>query len=82
MSTSKYQPISGTQNEKYIFGSGGYAATSRQAQTNHLRYNRLIQYRLNLQYYLFQSQAGYQINPLIPLDKNNLHIADIGTGTA
>jgi hypothetical protein len=82
MSTSKYQPVSGTQNEKYILSSGGYAATSRQAPTNNLRHNRLIICRLNLQYYLFQSQAGYQINPLIPLDKDNLHIADIGTGTA
>ena len=65
MSSKKFEPINGAQNENYLFSNGGYAATTR----------------LNFQYYFWAAQAGYQLSPSIPLDKGNLLIADVGTGT-
>jgi len=55
--------VEGEQNNEYIFSSGGYLASAR----------------LNLQYFLFQWQTGYQLSPLVPTDKENLQIADLRT---
>ena len=42
---------------------------------------QLTSERLNLQYYLWEQQTGYQISPQISLKKENMMIADLGTGT-
>lgn len=38
-------------------------------------------HRLNFQYYLWTAQTGYQLSLSIPIDKGNIQIADVGTGT-
>jgi len=60
-----YQTIEGAQNDNYTFSSGGYSASTR----------------LNLQYFLFAQQTGYQVHPSISLTKPNLKIADVGAGS-
>ncbi|PMD37104.1 hypothetical protein L207DRAFT_636950 [Hyaloscypha variabilis F] len=57
--------VEGEQNNEYVFSSGGYSASAR----------------LNLQYFLFGWQTGFQISPLVPTNKENLMIADVGTGS-
>jgi hypothetical protein len=57
--------IEGEQNNEYVFSSGGYSASAR----------------LNLQYFLFGWQTGYQLSPLVPTNKESLTIADVGTGS-
>ncbi|KAE9378598.1 hypothetical protein N431DRAFT_433727 [Stipitochalara longipes BDJ] len=57
--------VEGEQNNNYVFSSGGYSASAR----------------LNLQYFLFKWQTGYQLSPLIPTHNKNLRIADLGTGS-
>jgi hypothetical protein len=42
---------------------------------------RLTVDRLNFQYFLWQQQVGYQLSPAIPVNKEYLKIADLGTGT-
>ncbi|KAG8159750.1 hypothetical protein KVR01_010387 [Diaporthe batatas] len=37
--------------------------------------------RINLQHYLWVESFGYLVHPKIPLDRNSLRIADVGTGT-
>ena len=37
--------------------------------------------RLNLQHYLWKDEVGYLLHPSIPLDVENLSVADIGVGT-
>ena len=38
--------------------------------------------RLNLQYFLWKEALGFNLHPSIPLPKNNVKIADVGSGTA
>jgi hypothetical protein len=61
MSSSKlgFDDIEGEQNNNYVFSSGGYSASAN----------------LNLQYFLFGWQTGYQLSPLIPTDRDHLRIA-------
>jgi hypothetical protein len=67
MSSTKlgFNTTEGEQNNKYVFSSGGYSASAR----------------LNPQYFMFEWQTSYQVNPLVPLDRENLQIANIGTGS-
>ncbi|KAL8726623.1 MAG: hypothetical protein Q9181_005972 [Wetmoreana brouardii] len=37
--------------------------------------------RLNLQHYLFREQLGFLLHPVIPFAREDLKIADVGTGT-
>jgi len=39
------------------------------------------QRRLNSQHHLFKEEFGGLLNPHISLEKDNLKIADVGTGT-
>ncbi|KAJ5659893.1 hypothetical protein N7507_006344 [Penicillium longicatenatum] len=38
--------------------------------------------RMNLHHYLLREMHGYLVHPSIPIDKPDLRIADVGTGTA
>ncbi len=60
-----YNTIEGEQNNTYVFSSGGYSASAR----------------LNLQYFLFGWQTGYQLSSLISTDRDDLRLADVGTGS-
>ncbi|MCJ1225629.1 hypothetical protein MMC12_002278 [Toensbergia leucococca] len=37
--------------------------------------------RLNLQHYIWKEEMGYLLHPSIPNDRENLRVADVGTGT-
>ena len=50
---------------EYLAGSGNNSRTTR----------------LNLQHYLWKDEVGYLLHPSIPLDVEDLSVADIGVGT-
>ncbi|MCJ1382479.1 hypothetical protein MMC17_005592 [Xylographa soralifera] len=54
--------------DDYVLGRGFQATTS---QKN----------RLNLQHYIWKDTTGYLVHPSISLDKQDLKVADVGTGT-